>query len=402
MLGVERQAGRVTRRKWSPETFLLHRTSAIRAGAQAIQLIFNTLFMLTDFPESPWLRRILLAAFLLAIFILTFSVMRPFIVPLIWGAILAYVSWPLQRRFLALCRGRAGLAALCTTAVITLMILAPMVWLLLVIRVEAVNGYALVQAFLAGKPELPALLRDLPWIGALVQDELTRLSSDPAALRLELVERTEQSSLEITRLIGGLGRNVAKLFFAVLSMFFLLRDGPRILRETKAVLESVLGARVHDYLDAVGTTTQAVVYALFLGAIAQGAVAGVGYWIFGVEAPVLMGAVTAMIALLPFGAPMVWVSLSIWLLVTGNVWSGVGLIAWGVLLVSWMDNIVRPLVISNATRMPFLLVVFGVLGGVLAFGLVGLFIGPVLLAVSLALWREWLEQHQPTSAQSNP
>ena len=357
--------------------------------------------MLPDLPASPWVRRILLAAFLLAIFVLTFSVMRPFIVPLIWGGILAYVSWPLQRRFLSLWRGRAGLAALCTTAAITLMILVPIVWLLLVIRVEAVNAYAQVQTFLASKPELPALLRDLPWIGALVQDELTRLSADPAALRQELVERSEQSSLEISRLIGGLGRNAAKLFFAVLSMFFLLRDGPRVLRETKAVLESVLGPRVHDYLDAVGTTTQAVVYALFLGAIAQGAVAGVGYWIFGVEAPVLMGAVTAMIALLPFGAPMVWVSLSIWLLVTGNVWSGVGLILWGVLLVSWMDNIVRPLVISNATRMPFLLVVFGVLGGVLAFGLVGLFIGPVLLAVSLALWREWLEQHQPAGAQSN-
>ena len=83
------------------------------------------------------------------------------------------------------------------------------------------------------------------------------------------------------------------------------------------------------------------------------------------------------------------------MLVTGNVWSGIGLLLWGVLLVSWMDNIVRPLVISNATRMPFLLVVFGVLGGVLAFGLVGLFIGPVLLAVSLAIWREWLEEHQP-------
>jgi predicted PurR-regulated permease PerM len=358
--------------------------------------------MQTDFSDSPWLRRILPAIFLLAIFLLTFSVISPFIVPLIWGGILAYVSWPLQRRFLSLWRGRTGMAALCTTSVITLMILVPMVWLLLVIRVEAVNVYAQVQAFLANKPELPATLRDLPWVGSFIQDELTRLSSDPAALRKELVERTEQSSLEVSRLIGGVGRNAAKMFFAVLSMFFLLRDGPRVLSETKAVLESVLGPRVHDYLDAVGSTTQAVVYALFLGAIAQGAVAGVGYWIFGVDAPVLMGAVTAMIALLPFGAPMVWASLSFWLVVTGNVWAGVGLFFLGVLLVSWMDNIVRPLVISNATRMPFLLVVFGVLGGMLAFGLVGLFIGPVLLAVSLALWREWLEQHQPITRPSQP
>jgi predicted PurR-regulated permease PerM len=150
-------------------------------------------------------------------------------------------------------------------------------------------------------------------------------------------------------------------------------------------------------LDAVGTTTQAVVYALILGAIAQGVVAGIGYWIFGVDAPVLLGAVTALIALVPFGAPIVWGGLALWLLLTGNIWPGVGLLLWGILLVSWMDNIVRPLVISNATRMPFLLVVFGVLGGVLAFGLVGLFIGPVLLAVSIALWREWLEEHQPSA-----
>ena len=110
-----------------------------------------------------------------------------------------------------------------------------------------------------------------------------------------------------------------------------------------------------------------------------------------------MGAVTVLVALDSFWCAAGVGQLSIWLLVTGNIWQGIGLLLWGLLLVSWMDNIVRPLVISNATRMPFLLVVFGVLGGVLAFGLVGLFIGPVLLAVSLAIWREWLEQHQSQS-----
>jgi predicted PurR-regulated permease PerM len=350
--------------------------------------------MLADLPTAPWFRRLLVSGLILGILLLTFGVLRPFLVPLIWGAILAYVAWPAHLRMLKLFRGRGTAASLATTLIVTVIIVVPLVWMVLLLRVEAVAGYSQVQAFLASKPQLPQALRDLPGVGAWLQETLRQLADDPTALRQQFLLLMEESSLEITRLIGGVGRNVAKLFFAVLSMFFLLRDGPRLLREARAILEGILGPTVRDYLDAVGATTQAVVYALMLGALAQGAVAGIGYWIFGVKAPMLLGAVTALVALVPFGAPLVWVSLAIWLLVTGNIWQGTGLLLWGLLLVSWMDNIVRPLVISNATRMPFLLVVFGVLGGVLAFGLVGLFIGPVLLAVSLAIWREWLEQHQ--------
>lgn len=350
--------------------------------------------MLADLPTAPWFRRLLVAALILGIVLLTFSVLRPFVVPLIWGGILAYVSWPLQQRIVRALRGRNGLAAMLTTLLVTLAIVVPLVWLILMVRVEAVNAYAKVQTFLASQPSLPPALRDLPWIGAWAQNMLEQLSADPTAIREQLVLTLEQSSIEMSKLIGGVGRNVAKLFFAVLSMYFLLRDGPRLVREARAILEGILGPRVHDYLDAIGATTQAVVYALILGAIAQGTVAGVGYFFAGVEAPVLMGAITVLIALIPFGAPLVWGSLALWMLVNGNLGHGSFLLVWGLLVVSWVDNLVRPMVISNATRMPFLLVVFGVLGGVLAFGLVGLFIGPVLLAVSLAIWREWLEEHQ--------
>ena len=350
--------------------------------------------MLADLPTAPWFRRLLVAGLILGVILLTFSVVRPFVVPLIWGAILAYVAWPLHQRVVRWFHGRIGVASLATTSLVTLILVVPLVWMVLLLRVEAIAAHAHVQTFLASKPVLPPLLRDLPGVGASAQELLDRLAADPTAMRQQFMLLMEQSSLEMTRLIGGVGRNVAKLFFAVLSMFFLLRDGPRLLREATAILEGILGPTIRDYLDAVGSTTQAVVYALMLGALAQGTVAGVGYWIFGVQAPVLLAAVTAVIALVPFGAPMIWGSLSIWLLVTGHIWQGAGLLLWGLLLVSWVDNIIRPLVISSATRMPFLLVVFGVLGGVLAFGLVGLFIGPVLLAVSLALWREWLQQHQ--------
>jgi predicted PurR-regulated permease PerM len=354
--------------------------------------------MLADLPTAPWFRRVLVAALILGIVLLTFSVLQPFVVPLIWGAILAYVSWPLQQRLERLLRNRVGLAAMLTTLIVTLAIVVPLVWLILMVRVEAVEAYAKVQAFLASKPSLPPALRELPWIGAWAEDMLRQLSADPEAIKEQFVMTLEQSSVEMSKLIGGVGRNAAKLFFAVLSMYFLLRDGPRLVREARAILEGILGPRVHDYLDAIGATTQAVVYALVLGAIAQGTVAGIGYFFAGVEAPVLMGALTVLVALIPFGAPFVWGSLALWMLVNGRVGHGIFLLVWGLLVVSWVDNLVRPMVISNATRMPFLLVVFGVLGGVLAFGLVGLFIGPVLLAVSLAIWREWLEEHQQQEA----
>lgn len=350
--------------------------------------------MLADLPTAPWFRRLLVAGLILGILLLTFSVVRPFLVPLIWGAILAYVAWPAHLRMLRLCRDRATVASLATTLLVTVIIIVPLIWMVLLLRVEAVSAYHAVQNFLASHSQLPEPLRELPGVGPWLQELLDQLAADPKAISQQFIVLMEESSIEITRLIGGVGRNIAKLFFAVLSLFFLLRDGPRLLREARAILEGILGPTVKDYLDAVGSTTQAVVYALMLGALAQGAVAGVGYALFGVHAPVLLGALTALVALVPFGAPMVWGSLGIWLLLTNHIWQGVGLLLWGMLLVSWVDNIVRPLVISNATRMPFLLVVFGVLGGVLAFGLVGLFIGPVLLAVSLAIWKEWLQQHQ--------
>ena len=136
-------------------------------------------------------------------------------------------------------------------------------------------------------------------------------------------------------------------------------------------------------------------YGLVFAALAQGGMAGIGYWAAGLKAPLLLAVFTTLIALLPipFGTPLVWASIGLWLLLTGHPLPGIGLLLWGTLVVSWVDNLVRPLVISGVTRIPFLLVIFGVLGGLANFGLIGLFLGPVILAISLAVWREWLEQH---------
>lgn len=112
----------------------------------------------------------------------------------------------------------------------------------------------------------------------------------------------------------------------------------------------------------------------------------------GLKAPVLLGLFTMFAALIPFGTVVVWTSAGLWLLFHGQQWAGIGLLLWGALVVSWIDNVVRPLVISRTTQIPFVLVMLGVLGGLGSFGFIGLFVGPVILAIGLAVWREWLKQ----------
>ncbi len=150
--------------------------------------------------------------------------------------------------------------------------------------------------------------------------------------------------------------------------------------QIRKVLSRFLGERTETYLPAIGGTVCAVLYGLILTALAQGLLAGLGCWVADVPAPVLLGAITAMFALIPFGTPLVWGTIGFWLLLTDQIFAGISLLLWGALVVSQIDNFVRPLVVSSATRIPFLLVLIGVLGGIRTFGLVGMFLGPVVIA----------------------
>ena len=158
------------------------------------------------------------------------------------------------------------------------------------------------------------------------------------------------------------------------------------------VVERFFARRLDRYLEAAGAMLKAAIFGLLVTAIVQGAIAGVGFAVFGVEAPVLLGVLTAVASIIPVvGTFLIWGSASVWLAATGHAWAALGLCAWGVILVHPADNILRPLLISSSTRLPFLLVMFGVVGGLAAFGLAGLIIGPVVLAIATAVWREWAD-----------
>jgi len=346
-----------------------------------------------DFVSAPWLRRLIVAALLAGLVILSFQVLQPFIVPLIWAGILAYVTWPLYQKVLALCGGRKTLAALVVTIALTAAVIVPTVALIGILRVELVKAYQQVSVLMSeGGPRLPQGLLRLPWIGDWLRELSERMAADPRALGEELRQLIDRSFGEIATIVGGVGRNLVKILIAVLSLFFMYRDGQVLALQVARGLEQVLGQRIHHYLTAIGQTVKAVVYGLVFAAIAQGTLAGLGYWVAGLNAPVFLAALTTLAALIPFAVPLVWGSVGLWLLAVGKTGAGIGLLIWGATAVSWVDNVVRPFVISSATRIPFLLVMFGVLGGLTAFGLVGLFVGPVILAVSIAVWREWLAE----------
>jgi predicted PurR-regulated permease PerM len=349
-----------------------------------------------EFGSAPWLRRLLTVVMLAGLVLLGFLVLDPFIVPVIWAAILAYVTWPGYEWLHRKCGGGSVVAALAMTVVVSAAVIVPLAWFAVVVRVELVHAYSETQRVLAGG-ELPPTLLKLPWIGDTLRDLSTRVAQDPHALGAALRRIADRSFEQIAHVVGGVGRNAAKLLLTVVSLFFVYRDGARVAAQLTRALEQMVGPRVHNYLQAIGQTVKAVVYGLVLAALVQGVLVGIGYWLAGVGAPVFLAALTTVCGLIPFAAPAIWVSVTAWLFLEGSTVAGVGLLVWGGVVMGWTDHIVRPFLISREAQIPFLVVLFGVLGGLAAFGLVGLFVGPVILAVLLAIWREWQHENRQSA-----
>ena len=342
--------------------------------------------------------RIALGLFLLGLLFLSYRVLLLFLVPVAWAIILSYVSWPVYRRVRNALGSYINLSALLMTMLLACTFALPLLWVIAMLRSEVPIAYAAFIDFLSeGKEALPSYLVRIPWLGQEIEKLVELTSQDPAALRSQLLQWVKPWADETLKVIGDIGRTAFKFGFALLTAFYFYRDGEILLSQARRLLLRLLGQRAGSYLTAIGDTMRAVLYGLILTALIQGTLAGLGYWAAGVRAPVLFGVITVILALVPFGAPLVWGSVSLWLLAIGETWASLGLMIWGAVVVSQIDNLLRPLVISSVTRIPYLLVLFSVLGGISAFGLIGLFMGPIIIAVLLAVWREWIEEQSPES-----
>lgn len=331
----------------------------------------------------------LVTSVLLAWFL--YRILRDFIEPLAWAVLLVYASWPIYAWLRLRLGGRGGWSAALMVLALGVAVLAPCLWLSAILQREIGEYLRHLPGWLEAKPELPAWLAEIPFVGDELGEIYAQFEDLQSLARRYLLPRLTALSGGALSVLEGAGFFAAKSLMTWILMFFAYRDGAAWAQQVGRGLVLAFGQGADCYLRTAERTTRAVFYGIVMTAIVQGGVAGLGYWAVGLPAPALLTLLTMGAALIPFGAVVVWLLSSLWLLAHGALWPGISLLLWGALVVSWVDNLVRPIVISRSTRIPFVLVILGVLGGLTSFGAIGLFVGPVILAIALAIWQRWLD-----------
>jgi predicted PurR-regulated permease PerM len=317
-----------------------------------------------------------------------FLVLQPFVTALLWAVVLTVTLWPLHTQLEA--RMRPTFAALVMVLIIMLVVVAPFAIVFTQIADNSARVAAWARAFFEGGPPAPpAWLANLPLVGARLADTWASFTVDTADLLSELREFIEPAQRMLfasgALVLGGL----VQLTLSIVIAFFLFRDGNGLLRRIEVAAMRLASDRGLRLARSVAQTVRGVVIGILGTAIAQGVVAGLGFWMAGVPAAPLLGFAVFLLSPVPIGPPMVWVPVGVVLIYQGSIGWGIFELIWGGLVVSSIDNFIKPLIISRGSDLPFILVLLGVLGGAVAFGFIGVFLGPVLLALGYALVDEW-------------
>lgn len=328
-------------------------------------------------------------------------VLWPFLTALVWAAILASTSWP---GFLWLDRSvgrRRVLAASLMTLLVTVVLLGPVVAVAFALADNVTElGHAASALFQDGLPDAPAWLRELPLLGQTLYDYWQNFAHDGQRLLAELQKLSRL--LQDAALAGG--RIVAKgaldLTLSVFLAFFFFLYGEALAHRLGVALRRLSGARAGYLLDIARTTVTGVIYGILGTGMAQGVLAAIGFLIAGVPGAVLLGVATFFLSVVPVGPPLVWGGAAIWLFQQGQPGWALFVAAWGFFLVSTVDNLIKPFIISRGANLPFAIVFLGVLGGMLAFGVIGAFLGPALLAVGYRLAIEWTAMDEDNEPQA--
>ena len=336
-------------------------------------------------------RDLISIGFTVTVVVMAAVVAMHFLLPLVWAGIIAIATWPVYRRLERWFGYRQVYVATLLTAVFTLVVMIPLVWLTIkgVQEAKVFVSY-LLQSNDTGIP-LPEWVNSLPWGGDYIQDWWDSKLAHPGGLA-DLVDADTINIKSLSHFAKSVGLQLAHrsvvFGFALLCLFFFYRDGETLAKQINELGEYCLGHRWDLYASNLPGAIKATVNGIVLVGMSVGVIMGSVYAIAGVPFSIMLGAATAMLAMIPFGAPIAFVTVSLILLMKGSFASAVAILVIGGIVMFIADHFVRPVIIGNATQLHFLAVLFGILGGVEALGLVGLFIGPVIMVLFTTLWRE--------------
>lgn len=322
-------------------------------------------------------------------------VLRPFMSALLWAVVLCFSTWPIYGRLLKLLGNRHTLAALAMSLGMILVVLLPFV-LVGATLADSVKEFAAAtrQWIEAGPPAPPAWLAKIPAVGQPATEYWQSLAADTTKLWQEAQRFIEPVTAVLLKAGFALGSGLFQLALSIFIAFFLFRDGLSAAGRLTSGVERIGGERGRHLLTVAGNTVRGVVYGILGTALVQAVVAGIGFLIAGVPGAGLLALLTFFLSVLPVGPPLIWLPAAFWLFHQGSMGWGIFMVIWGV-LVSSVDNVVKPWLISQGSDMPFILIFLGVIGGALAFGFIGVFLGPTLLAVGFRLVEEWIATRRP-------
>ena len=341
-------------------------------------------------PSDPFYSRLFALTGLALLAVAAYQIILPFLRPFAWAAILALLLHPLQRRLAGWLRGRENLAALLLTLLVLFLLTGPLTVLAMAFATQARDLAQLASDLVhrvrdhqgSDLAATPQLERVYDWLDHYFAIETTQLRDWAFGGVKRLLEHV--ASLGGTAFFGAVG-TVLSFTVMVFLLFFLLRDGA-VMARTAIALVPLSSSHKELLIERLSAVTRAVVLGTVLTALVQGTLLGIGFSLAGLPAPVVFGVVAAVLSVVPFGGTaLVWVPAAVGLFLTGEPAWGLFLATWGLALVSTADNFLKPFLISGRAHVPTLAVFIGVLGGLSAFGLVGMFLGPVVVALVLAL-----------------
>lgn len=340
---------------------------------------------------KPNLQQYAQLAAVIAVVVGCYLIFAPFIPAILFAAVACSSSWPLYLRVRRWVRGRRSVAAMLMSILWVIVVIGPSI-LLADSLANSVGGVVepLRGLLEGGPPKPPAWLKDIPLVGSAVDGYWQRLTSS----RQELLELSKNLIDPLRRLVLGAGKAIGasllQLVLATFVGFFFYRDGERLIEIARRILARLAGEHGEEMLATIDNTIAGVVNGVFGTALVQALVAAIGFLIAGVPAVLLLATATFFLSIVPVGPPLIWIGAALWLYLQDQLGWAIFMALWGLLAISSVDNVVKPILISRSSSLPMLLIVIGVFGGIYAFGFIGTFIGPPMLAVGLGLVMLWI------------